>query len=98
MGEPRLIRQINDARRMEIRRPDLPPRSGLRLDFILHCDKADIRIAQEDQAENGGRVFRRLQVRAGPELVGGVPELLFEFGAGVVVGGGFGPMHEMAGD
>ena len=97
MGEPRLIRQIDDARGMEIRGADLPPRSGLRLDFLLHRREADIRIAQEDQAEDGGRIFGRLEGGVGPELVGGVPELPFEFGVGVVGGGGFGPMHEVSG-
>jgi hypothetical protein len=29
------------------------------------------------------------------KLIGGVPEFLFDFGVGVVGGGGFSPMHEM---
>ena len=80
---------------MIVGRANLAARSGLRLQVLFHRSEADIRIAQEDQAEDGGRVFGRLEVRPGPELVGGVPELLFEIGVGVVGGGGLGPVHEL---
>jgi hypothetical protein len=80
---------------MEIRRPDFPPRSGLRLDFRLHRHEADIRITQENQPKDGGRIFGWLEGSIGPELIGDVPELFFEFGVGVVGGGGLSPMHEM---
>ena len=51
--------------------------------------KAHFGKAQEDQAEDGARVFLRLEARIGAELVGGVPEALFErAGGGVLFGGG----------
>jgi len=68
----------------------------LRLDFLLHRHEPDIGVTQEDQAEDGGRVFGRLEVGSGPELVGGIPEFFLESGVGVVGGGGFSPMHEIA--
>ena len=39
--KPRLIRQIDDTRRMIIGRPDLPPRSGLRFEILFHRHEAD---------------------------------------------------------
>jgi hypothetical protein len=95
MGEAGFVRQIDDAGGVIIRGADLPPRSGLRLDFLLHRCEPDIGVAQEDEAEDGGRVFGRLEGGSSPKLVGGIPELLFEFGVGVVGSGGFGPMHEV---
>ena len=48
MGEAGLVWEIDDARGVEIRRADLPPRSGLGLDFLLHRHEADIGVTQED--------------------------------------------------
>jgi hypothetical protein len=95
MGESGFVGEIDHARGVEIRWADGAAGSGLRLDFLLHRHEPDIGVTQEDQAEDGGRVFGWLQVGSGPELVGGIPEFLFEFGVGVVGGGGFGPVHEV---
>jgi len=40
-------------------------------------------VAEEDEAEDGDGVFGGLQLGVGPELVGGVPEALFQV---VVIG------------
>lgn len=84
MGEARVIRQIDDARRMEICRSDFPPRSSLRFQLLFHRRETHIRIAQENQTEDGGRVFGRLERGIRPELVGGVPKGFLESGVGVV--------------
>jgi len=39
---------------------------------------------QEDEAKDGAGVFLRLEARVGAELVGGVPQALFERCAGAV--------------
>ena len=53
--------------------------------------KAHLGKAQKDQAEDGAGVFLRLQARVGAELVGRVPQALFERGRGGVFFGGGDP-------
>jgi polar amino acid transport system substrate-binding protein len=49
--------------------------------------------AQEDQAEDGAGVFLRLEAGIGTELVGSIPQALFERGGGGVFFGGGDPVH-----
>ena len=52
-------------------------------------------VPQKDQAEDGAGVFLRLQAGIGAELIGGIPQALFERGGGGVFFGGSDPEHEM---
>lgn len=53
--------------------------AGLFQHFALG-GKARLGEAQEDQAKDGAGVFLRLEAGVGAELVGGVPQALFERG------------------
>ena len=57
--------------------------------------EADLGEAQEDQAEDRAGVFLRLEAGVGAELIGGVPEALFERGGGGVFFGWGDPVHGM---
>ena len=59
MGEPRLIRQLDHARRTEIRRPDLPPRSGLWFEILFHRHEADSAGGAE-RSGRGARAFANI--------------------------------------
>ena len=58
--------------------------------------KADFGKAQEDQAEDAAGVFLRLEAGVGTELVGGIPQALFERGGGGVFFGGGDPLHRLS--
>ena len=55
--------------------------------------EADFGEAQEDEAEDGAGVFLGLEAGVGAELVGGIPEALFERGGGGVFFGWGDPVH-----
>ena len=57
--------------------------------------EADLGEAQEDEAEDGAGVFLGLEAGVGAELVGGVPQALFERGGGGVFFGRGDPVHAL---
>ena len=58
--------------------------------------EADFGEAQEDQAEDRAGVFLGLQAGVGAELVGGVPEALFQRGGGGIFFGRGYPTHQLS--
>ena len=58
--------------------------------------EADFSEAQEDEAENGRRVFLGLEAGVGAELVGGIPEAFFQRGVVGVFFGWGDPDHGVA--
>ena len=95
--EARLGAKVEDALRMVgggFLDPIASPRrhaSGVQLAALQ--GKAHFGKAQGDKAEEGARVFLRLEAGIGAELVGGVSQALFERGGGGVLFGGGDPVH-----
>lgn len=97
---PTMLRTLTPASPMLRTLTPASPRgrgAGRGVDFLLDGGEANIGVAEEDKAENDGRVFGGLEGGAGPKLVGGVPKLLFKRGVGIVGGSGFGPDHREGG-
>lgn len=55
--------------------------------------EARVREAQENEAEHGRRVLGRLEPAVGAEIIGALPEALFQGDAADVFGGGCNPLH-----
>jgi hypothetical protein len=51
----------------------------LGLDGGLMAAVVDVGKLEEDQTEDGGAVFGRLEIRVRPQVIGGGPEVVFEF-------------------
>jgi hypothetical protein len=58
--------------------------------------KAHLGKAQEDQAEDGAGVFLCLEAGIGAELIGGIPQALFQRGVVVVLFGWGDPKHSLS--
>jgi hypothetical protein len=97
MGEAGVVGQEDDTGGVEVGGADFASGAGLGFQVFGDGGEADIGVAEEDEAEDGGRVFGGFEGGTGPELVGGVPEGFLKGGVGVVGGGGFGPVHEWVG-
>lgn len=69
MVEACLRREIEDAIRATGRRPGLLQRRAL-------GGETQLREAQEDETQDGTRIFLGLQSGVGAELVGSVPQML----------------------
>ena len=83
LGEARLGRQVQHALGLIARlgkRQRAAPVALRGLEALVRLLEAVVGVAQEDQAEHRHRVFRGLELGVGAELVGGVPQALFDLG------------------
>lgn len=80
MGESGGLGDEEDALGLIVGLADFPASGALLGQLLLGLGELVVGIPKKDETKNRDGILRRLEFRVRPEVVGGFPETLFEFG------------------